>query len=156
MVLTTRRLTWTKSIGLAALAFAGLASTVYADGINLDNLVRFSAEADEQIDNWVSTTPLQSWTVKKIEAGRVSHVKIVRTSTGTYSSDGLASRHIRYPGITIPKSLDQFSFSSWNNGQWSKVRAYSGNSYVSVSTVRTHRGDVRTDTCISSASFLYC
>jgi hypothetical protein len=156
MVLPTRCLTWTKSIGLAALAFAGLASAVHADGIDVDNLVRFSAGADEQIESWVSTTPLQSWTVKKIEAGRVSHVKIVRTSTGTYSSDGLASPHIQYPGITIPKPLNEFSFSSWNDGRWTKVRAYSGNSYVSVSTVRTQRGGVRTHTCVSSASFIYC
>jgi hypothetical protein len=156
MVLPTRCLTWTKSVGLAALAFASLAGAVHADGIDSDNLVRFSAGADEEIESWVSTTPIQSWTVKKIEAGRVSQVKIVRTSTGTYSSDGLASRHVQYPGIKTPKPLNEFSFSSWNDGHWSEVRAYSGNSYVTVSTVNTQRGGVRTHTCISNASFIYC
>jgi hypothetical protein len=51
------------------------------------------------IEDSVSTEVIKTSTVRKIEAGRTSFVTIATTSTGVYSSDGLQSRHVRYPGI---------------------------------------------------------
>jgi hypothetical protein len=47
----------------------------------------------------VSMTPESSTVVRKIGYGQTRFVTIDTTSTGTYSSDGLASPNIRYPGI---------------------------------------------------------
>lgn len=52
------------------------------------------------IEPWVSTEALSERTVKKIGYGRTEYVSIVTTASGTYSSDGLASPHLLYPGIT--------------------------------------------------------
>lgn len=47
----------------------------------------------------VSLTPESTAVVRKIGYGQTKFVTINTTSTGTYSSDGLASPNIRYPGI---------------------------------------------------------
>ena len=51
------------------------------------------------IEPWVSTEVISQSTVRKVGYGRTTFVSINKTATGTYSSDGLASPHIRYPGI---------------------------------------------------------
>ena len=47
----------------------------------------------------VSLDPLSSVTVRKIAYGRTTFVTVTTTSSGTYSSDGLVSPHVRYPGV---------------------------------------------------------
>jgi hypothetical protein len=47
----------------------------------------------------VSWTPLSSAVVRKIGYGRTTFVTIATTASGTYSTDGLTSPNIRYPGI---------------------------------------------------------
>lgn len=49
----------------------------------------------------VSTAPLKTEFVRKIEFGKTSVVKVTTTATGTYSTDGLYSPHFRYPGIHV-------------------------------------------------------
>ncbi|UXN73657.1 hypothetical protein N8D56_23295 [Devosia sp. A8/3-2] len=56
-------------------------------------------------EDWVSTTPLSSTRVKKIEMGKVSYVDITTTETGTYSTDAMFSNHIQYPGISVERAL---------------------------------------------------
>lgn len=53
----------------------------------------------------VSLEPESSATVRKIGYGRTSFVTVSTTSSGTYSTDGLASPYVRYPGI-ISTPLD--------------------------------------------------
>jgi hypothetical protein len=49
----------------------------------------------------VSTEPQSTQTVSKIGFGHKSVVSIVTTTSGTYSSDGIASPHVLYPGIDV-------------------------------------------------------
>lgn len=63
---------------------------------------------DFTVEPWVSTEALNRTTVRKISYGRTEFVSIVETNTGTYSSDGLESPHIRYPGIV--KNAEAGSF----------------------------------------------
>ena len=143
--------------GLLAGACVLSTNAVQADGFDPSNLVIFNEDSGVTHEDWVSTDPLETHTVKKIEGGRVSYVTITRTSTGTYSSDGIDSVNVQYPGIIVPDNpRNQFSFSSWNNGEWTRLKTYSGNSYVSISTYKTPRGETRTSTCISSARHWYC
>lgn len=90
---------------LATILAAGIA---YADGIittsppPLSTLVKFG---DRQYaiayDQGVSLEPISSSVVRKVGYGRVSEVNVARTATGTYSSDGLVSPHVLYPGIDV-------------------------------------------------------
>jgi hypothetical protein len=47
----------------------------------------------------VSLTPESTEIVRKIGYGQTSFVNVLHTSSGTYSTDGLTSPYIRYPGI---------------------------------------------------------
>lgn len=47
----------------------------------------------------VSMTPLTTEVVRKVGYGRTDFVTVTATSTGVYSTDGLASPHVRYPGV---------------------------------------------------------
>ncbi len=49
----------------------------------------------------VSTDVIASRSVTKIGFGHMTKVAVVTTSSGTYSSDGLLSPHVRYPGIEV-------------------------------------------------------
>jgi len=147
-------------MNLPTLAFAAFALAIVpaqADGIDTSKLVRFSDLEGVTHEDWVSTDPVSTAIVKKIEAGRVSYVNITTTATGTYSTDGIESPNVQYPGVYEDlNTQNYFSFSSWSNGSWNRFRAYNGNSYVSISTYKRHNGTTRTSTCISTASFWYC
>jgi hypothetical protein len=49
----------------------------------------------------VSTDVEHSTIISKIEHGHRSFVTVITTASGTYSSDGLASPYIKYPGIDV-------------------------------------------------------
>lgn len=95
------------AIGFLLVAMVG-AGASYADGIvgsdpePLSTLVRFN-DRDYEVSaaDWVSLTPLSSVTVRKIGYGRAVDVSVATTATGVYSSDGMVSPHIRYPGIDV-------------------------------------------------------
>jgi len=144
---------------MGALALTGPAFADAMPGaIDPDKLVRIEDKNYVvQYEDWVATDPISSVTIKKIEAGRVTYVDVMKTATGTYSTDGLTSQNVLYPGIIVePKARNYFSFSSWADGRWNRFRTYNGNSYVSVTSYTNHRGQTRTGTCISTASFFYC
>lgn len=144
-------------LSLSAAALVLSLAAVRADGFDPSKLLILDEDNGVRYEDWVSTDPLDTQVIKKIEGGRVSYVTIKRTATGTYSSDGIESPHVQYPGVIEPENpRNRFSFSSWNNGSWTRLKTYSGNSYVSISTYKTRRGETRTSTCISTASYWYC
>ncbi len=103
-------------------------------GFDTSKLVKFGdREYEVSYADWVSTDPLSTATVKKIEAGKVSYVSITTTATGTYSTDGLTSKHVLYPGIDVKQinpRIDQFAY--WSNGQWWGFAVQSSNSFISI------------------------
>jgi hypothetical protein len=115
------------AISVAALLAATLAAAIPAlgsdtatAGIDPSRLVKFE-ERDYVVDyeDWVATDPLSTTQVKKIEAGKVSYVTITTTATGTYSTDGMFSNHIQYPGISVaPAGPATNFFHYWSNGLW--------------------------------------
>lgn len=69
-----------------------------------ENLVRFGDDAYRvTTDEGVSLEPESATLVTKIGFGRVQSVSVVTTSSGTYSSDGVVSRYIRYPGVHVER-----------------------------------------------------
>jgi hypothetical protein len=71
------------------------ADQIIAEPVDADTFLR----PEWTVEDWVSTDIIEQRVVRKIAFGRTTFVTINTTSTGTYSSDGLASPHIRYPGI---------------------------------------------------------
>ena len=85
-------------------------------------------------DNSVSTEPTGALGIEKIAFGRVSHVNIVTTSSGVYSSDGLASPHVLYPGVSVvslPSTLQPDGIQLLVNGQFIDLQK-AGNASVDV------------------------
>ncbi len=72
--------------------------------INPDGLVIFEEHGFRYtVEDWVSLEPTASHTVKKIGYGQVTRVGVATTATGTYSTDGLTSPHVSYPGIEVER-----------------------------------------------------
>lgn len=125
--------------GLAAIG-PGYVLEAFGDempaGFDTDKLVKFDGR-DYVVDyaDWVSTDPLSRSTVKKIEGGRVTYVDITTTATGTYSTDGLTSKHVLYPGVDVtevtPHRRNWVRF--WSNGNWFSFSSRAGNSFLRLS-----------------------
>ncbi|WP_140048850.1 hypothetical protein [Devosia lucknowensis] len=145
MTLPTRQTVMGMALGaICASAVAaigpGFVLDAFADempaGFDTDKLVKFD-DRTYQVDyeDWVSTDPISTATVKKIEAGKVTYVSISTTATGTYSTDGLTSRHVQYPGIdvteVVPRADNFMRF--WTNGSWYRFTSQAGNSFIRLS-----------------------
>jgi hypothetical protein len=65
--------------------------------------------------------------VTKIGYGKKSKVSIVTTATGTYSTDGIRSPNVRYPGIEVGRK--------WRGGMWFSTwsSSYGSGSWTSYS-----------------------
>ena len=117
--------------GVTVPALADEVLSPVAPGFNTADLVKF--EDDEysvQNEDWVATDPLSTVKIKKIEGGRVSFVTITTTATGTYSTDGMFSNHIQYPGIHVEQVRPRNRFSYWSGYGWEGFSVRSGNSFV--------------------------
>jgi len=95
-----------------------------------DILVKF----DFTVEPSVSTDVVKTRTVRKIGYGRTEFVEIFTTPTGTYSSDGLASAHIRYPGIhKEPKRASLGQIALWSGGLgWVAFKEIDAGSFVTI------------------------
>jgi hypothetical protein len=132
---------------------------VVPQGFDPANLVRFEGRNySVESEDWVSTEPLSTTVVKKVEAGQVSYVTITTTETGVYSSDAMFSNHVQYPGIEVNEMprYPRNRFSYWNGGNWYGFTTGGANSffyYRSGDTRVSTYGDV---TCVSGRSFTVC
>jgi hypothetical protein len=87
-------------------------------------------------DDSVSTEVVRTQTVKKYGFGQKTIVSIVTTPTGVYSSDGLASPNVRYPGIEVtPKHRHRHwafstSTSTYGTSTWSSFSSGSFTYYT--------------------------
>ena len=133
-----------------------------APGFDPSQLVKFEG-TNYLVENedWVSTTPLSSTRVKKIEMGKVSYVDITTTATGTYSTDAMFSNHIQYPGISVerapwPHNRNRNHFSFWSNGGWSSFNSKPGNSWFYLNTGAVTLSQLGDVVCIATASVRVC
>lgn len=114
----------------------GMVIKAFADeapqGVDPSRLVRFE-DKFYRVDHDASVVsePLSTSRVKKIEGGRVSYVTITTTPSGTYSTDALFSRHVKYPGITVEQVYPVAnSFAYWSNGVWTSFVSRGANSFI--------------------------
>jgi hypothetical protein len=145
----------------SALSMAALADDTPASPIDFDKLVKFEGK-DYTIehDGTMSTEVLANFSVKKLGYGKVTEVKVFRTPTGTFSTDGLFSPKILYPGIKVTPAAEPIaSIFSWIPGfGWAQLNGLaSANSTVyfggsgNSSFVATDSG-----TCYRGPNFITC
>lgn len=80
----------------------------------------------------VSTEPIRQSVVRKIEAGRITDVVVTETSSGVYSSDGLADAHVSYPGIRVTdEPIAPIEIALMINGEWVSQPALTAHSILS-------------------------
>lgn len=127
-------------------------------GFDTSRLVKFDDKFFAiDYDASVSTDVLSSTTIKKIEGGRVSYVSVGTTSTGTYSSDALTSKHIKYPGITVSEVTRHGDpISTWRRGHWVGLKSTDAQSILSVRDGPLRVQTDGTRTCIASATLKLC
>ena len=135
-----------------------LADEFAPGGINPDNLVIFEDQPyTVEHEDWVSTDPLSTARVKKVEAGKVSYVTITATATGTYSTDAMFSEHVQYPGISVGEFRRPSNhFGYWHQGHWLSFHAPAADSffyYDAGDTAVISWDDV---TCVAGASNFVC
>lgn len=95
---------------------------------SLSRLLRVGERTYEvSFDASISDQVTSTGTVRKIGFGKETLVTIVTTPSGTYSTDGFASPHVLYPGVSVAettRSPDQFNIKILLNGEyvdWSAV-----------------------------------
>lgn len=154
--------------GLLCLAALAGAANARADSIvttgnpPLSMLVKFD-DRDYEIayQDWVSLDPISTSSVRKIGFGQISEVSIATTDTGTYSSDGMISPHVLYPGIEVSRVRGESEL-GWHHPYSPFHIGPAGTSIYSIS--RSPAGNhvfsaitpVGSKVCSSSGSFTAC
>jgi hypothetical protein len=113
---------------------------------------------DFQVEPGVSVEPVSETSIKKIGYGHTSYVDVMETESGVYSTDGLNSPNIQYPGITKePKVAAAPILWLWSDGRWSSVAAFGAGSSVIVTPFKGGRL-VTTDSgqCAVFHNAVYC
>ena len=136
------------------------ANEILPGAIDVADLVRwdFKSAPGVLIDDSVSTEPLAYSEVDKIGYGRRSTVKIVETSTGVYSSDGIYSPYVRYPGIELQPDMGAALLAIWGGaGGWSFLRPMAAGSFVTMTPFDGGNLVVTDDgTCVITQSMISC
>ena len=126
---------------------------LFGPAVDPDKLLKW----DFTVDPGVSTEPLKEHTIRKIGYGRTSFVQVVETATGTYSSDGLDSSHIQYPGITKERRHDVAALAYWNGKGWSLAAPFTAGSFVIVTALAGGEPvDPNGGTCVVDGNSLRC
>lgn len=81
------------------------------------------------VEPGVSQVVTSTHVVRKIEAGQTSFVSVVTTPTGVYSSDGLDSPNIRYPGLHRDKNREFDAVAYLSDGSWVGLKLRDADSF---------------------------
>lgn len=153
---------WVVAIFVLAAIFA--ANYARADGIistappPLTTLVKFDDRTYEiAYSDSVSLEPVRSSVISKIGYGTITHVNVATTDTGTYSSDGLTSPHVRYPGIVVSEVREEPVGPYWLGAPSGPgFSIYSLGRSPSGGSVLNHVTDHGVRSCISRGSIVSC
>ncbi|WP_338607521.1 hypothetical protein V6617_13705 [Pelagibacterium nitratireducens] len=153
---------------LAGIFGAGLAgaTAAHADGLishappPLTTLVKFyDRQYEIAYADSVSLEPTSSAIVRKVGYGHVRDVNIATTTSGTYSSDGLVSPHVLYPGIEVDRVADDSShyhgYSVWPEGSSFMILSV-GRNPVNGNLVFNNVSDRGVRSCMTRGSFISC
>lgn len=127
---------------------------VWPPAFDPDKLMKWSY----YVQPGVSIEPIKETVVRKIAYGRTTFINVMETSTGVYSTDGLASSHIQYPGIIKEAKPSPYAgLWYWSGRRWVSTAPVSAGSFVSIipfdggSLLTTEDGN-----CVALKSGVYC
>ncbi len=76
---------------------------------SLSQLLRVGERTfDVEFDSSISSQVMSTGTVRKVAFGKETTVTIVTTASGVYSTDGLTSHHVLYPGVNVTETTPDF------------------------------------------------
>ena len=105
----------------------------------------------------VSVEPIRETVVRKIGYGRTTFVNVMETASGVYSTDGLASPHIQYPGIVKEmKPSPKAGLWFWSGGQWVASTSVGADSFVSIIPFDGSQAPTGDGNCIAVEDSFYC
>jgi hypothetical protein len=132
------------------------ANELWPPAFNPDRLVKW----DYYVQPGISIEPITEQTVRKIGYGRSTFVTVMETESGVYSTDGLASPNIQYPGIVKePKAAPSPMLWLWGDGRWASASAFSAGSFAVTTSIDGGKGKliVTDDTlCVVRENAVYC
>ncbi|MBN9362448.1 MULTISPECIES: hypothetical protein [unclassified Devosia] len=127
---------------------------IWPPAFDPDRLMRWSY----YVQPGVSVEPVKETVVRKIGYGRTTFVNVMETASGVYSTDGLASPHIQYPGIIKePKPSPDAGLWYWSGRKWVASAPVSAGSFVTIipfdggSLLTTEDGS-----CVALGKSVYC
>jgi len=112
-------------------------------------------ETETTIAPTVSRDVLNVSTIRKVGYGHVSNIDIVTTPSGVYSSDGVASPHVLYPGIeSSPSAKSGIGIIlALVGGGWMQLRLVEGGSFTHFGPGYMVSGKT---TCVSGSNYQGC
>lgn len=142
---------------LAALMGAGVARAdgfINTDPPPLSMLVKFDDKQYQVAYSAdVALEPTASTMVRKVGYGRVTDINIATTDTGTYSSDGLASPYVRYPGIKVSRVYED-NYQHMPSGPGFSILSLGRNPVGGLVLNAVSDRGIRS--CLARGSFLTC
>lgn len=120
---------------------------VWPPAFDPDRLMRWSY----YVQPGISIEPVRETLVRKIGFGRTSFVNVMETASGVYSTDGLASPNIQYPGIVKERKASK------DGDKWVATTPLYAGSFVSLipfdggALLTTEDGN-----CVALGKSLYC
>lgn len=122
--------------------------------IDTDGLLKW----DFHVQPGTSIEPTHESTIRKIAYGRTTFVNVMQTDSGVYSSDGLASPNVEYPGIVKePKPGTSPILWFWGDGRWSTATAFGAGSFVTATPFKGGKLVVTDEgSCVVRDNSVYC
>lgn len=114
---------------------------------------------DFTVQPGTSIEPIRESTVRKIAYGKTTFVEVMETASGVYSSDGLASPNVQYPGIVkTPKPGPLPILWFWGEDRWASAAAFNAGSFTAVTPLEQDGELVVTDegSCVVHEDSVYC
>jgi hypothetical protein len=129
-------------------------SEIWPPAFDPDLLMRWSY----YVQPGVSVEPIRETVVRKIGYGRTSFVNVMETASGVYSTDGLASPHIQYPGIIKEqKPSPAAGLWYWSGRQWVAAATAGADSFVAIIPLDGGSPPAAEDgNCVAVRNSLYC
>lgn len=133
------------------------ASDLWPSPIDTSKLVKW----DYVTEPGISIEPVAESTIRKIAYGKTTFVTVMETDSGVYSSDGLASPNVEYPGIVKQPKAGTPSpmLWLWGDGKWASANAYTAGSFTVVTPIEGGRGKLVVsddNLCVVRESAVYC
>lgn len=124
---------------------------IWPPAFDPDRLMRW----DYYVQPGVSVEPIRETVVRKIGYGHSTFVNVMETASGVYSTDGLASPHIQYPGIIkeLKPSRDAGLW-YWSGHEWVASAPVGADSFVLIMPL--DRLPTEDGNCVAVEDSLYC